>query len=79
MIVDLSDMVSQAVRWVINLAPIGIMGLVFASVSTSGLDIFTTYGKVLAVLVGCMLFMGLVVSPFIVFLCLRINPSKKVV
>ena len=74
MIVDLSDMVSQAVRWVINLAPIGIMGLVFASVSTSGLDIFTTYGKVLAVLVGCMLFMGLVVSPFIVFLCLRINP-----
>jgi len=74
MIVDLSEMVSQAVRWVINLAPIGIMGLVFASVSTSGLDIFTTYGKVLAVLVGCMLFMGLVVSPFIVFLCLKINP-----
>lgn len=74
MIVDLSDMVSQAVRWVINLAPLGIMGLVFSSVSASGLEIFTTYGKVLAVLVGCMLFMALVVSPFIVFCCLGINP-----
>lgn len=74
MAVDLSDMVSQAVRWVINLAPIGIMGLVFSSVSTSGLEIFTTYGKVLAVLVGCMLFMGLVVSPFVAFCCLKRNP-----
>ena len=78
MIVDLSEMVSQAVRWVINLAPIGIMGLVFSSVSTSGLEIFTTYGLVLAELVGVMLIMALIVDPFIVFLCLKKNPYPLV-
>ena len=30
----ISDAVSKAVRWVINLAPFGILGLVYASVST---------------------------------------------
>ncbi|MBQ7682079.1 MAG: cation:dicarboxylase symporter family transporter, partial [Oscillibacter sp.] len=42
---NLSDAVSQVVRWIINLAPFGIMGLVFNTVSTNGLGIFTTYGK----------------------------------
>lgn len=52
---DVSDAVSQAVRWVINLAPFGIMGLVYDSVSSNGLSIFTDYGNLLALLVGCML------------------------
>ena len=34
---DISNAVSKAVAWVIQLAPFGIMGLVFSSVSTSGL------------------------------------------
>ncbi|MBQ8877936.1 MAG: serine/threonine transporter SstT [Lachnospiraceae bacterium] len=76
--VDLSEAVSQAVRWIINLAPFGIFGLVFASVSTNGLEIFTEYGKLLLLLVGCMLVVALVVDPFIVFLCLRRNPYPLV-
>ncbi len=76
--VDLSEVVSQAVRWIINLAPFGIFGLVFASVSTSGLEIFTEYGKLLLLLVGCMLVVALIVDPFIVFLCLRRNPYPLV-
>ena len=47
-----SDAVSIAVRWVINLAPFGIMGLVYTSVSTSGLDIFVEYGQLIVLLVG---------------------------
>ena len=51
---DLADVVSQIVRWVIQFAPFGILGLVFSSVSESGLEIFRDYGKLLLLLVGCM-------------------------
>ncbi len=57
----------SGVRWIINLAPFGIMGLVYTNVSGNGLAIFTQYGRLLLLLVGTMLFMALVVSPFIIF------------
>lgn len=75
---DFSDAVSQAVRWVINCAPFGIMGLVFTSVSTNGLEIFTEYGKLVLLLVGCMLTVALIVDPLIVAICLRCNPYPLV-
>lgn len=75
---DFSNAVSQAVRWIINLAPFGIMGLVFSSVSTNGLGIFKDYGKLLLVLVGCMLAVALIVDPFIAAVCLRRNPYPLV-
>ena len=75
---NVSDTISQIVRWIINLAPFGIMGLVFSNVSENGLDIFTHYGKLLVLLVGTMLLMALVISPFIIFLYLRVNPYPLV-
>lgn len=78
MLNNVSDAVSTAVRWIISLAPFGIMGLVFSSVSTSGLSIFADYGKLLAVLVGCMLTVALIINPFIVFVLLRKNPYPLV-
>lgn len=75
---NISDAVSVSVRWIINLAPFGILGLVFDSVSTNGLSIFSDYGKLLVVLVGCMLFVALIVNPFIVFILLRKNPYPLV-
>lgn len=75
---DISEAVSMIVRWVINLAPFGIFGLIYSTVSTSGLSIFTDYGKLVLLLVGTMLFMALVVSPFFIFLCLRVNPYPLV-
>jgi len=75
---DIADAVSTCVRWIINLAPFGIMGLVFTTVSENGLEVFVGYGKLLAVLVGCMFFMALVVNPLIIFLCLRKNPYPLV-
>ena len=73
MLGELSDAVSQGVRWVINLAPFGIMGLVYSTVSTNGLEIFTTYGKLLLGLVGCMLAVALIVDPIIAAIALKRN------
>ena len=75
---DISDAVSKAVSWVIQLAPFGIMGLVFSSISEYGLEIFTDYGKLLLVLVGCMLLVALVIDPLIVAIALRRNPYPLV-
>ncbi|MBR5360688.1 MAG: serine/threonine transporter SstT, partial [Lachnospiraceae bacterium] len=75
---DLAEIVSQAVKWIINLAPFGIMGLVYSNVSTNGLSIFTDYGKLLILLVGCMLSVALIVDPFIAFLTLKRNPYPLV-
>lgn len=75
---DISDAVSQAVRWIINLAPFGVMGLVFTSVSENGLSIFADYGRLLVLLVGCMLAVALIVDPLIAALCLHRNPYPLV-
>lgn len=73
-----ADAISQIVRWIINLAPFGIMGLVYTNVTSNGLAIFTQYGRLLTLLVGTMLIMALVVSPAIIFLYLRCNPYPLV-
>lgn len=78
MISNFSDALSTMVGWVINFAPIGIMGLVFEAISTSGLEVFVSYGKLVAVLVGCMFFVALVANPLIVFLNIRQNPYPLV-
>lgn len=71
---DFAEVVSHAVKWVIQLAPVGIMGLVFQSVSESGMSVFSTYGRLVALLVGCMLVNALVFNPLISFLLIRRNP-----
>lgn len=70
---DLSAAVSQAVAWVIQLAPFGIMGLVFDSVSEYGVAIFKDYGKLLLLLVGCMLAVALIIDPLLASVCLKRN------
>ena len=75
---NVADGVSQVIRWVINLAPFGIMGLVFTSVSENGLAAFTEYGSLLLLLVGTMLLMVLVFGPLVIFLYLHHNPYPLV-
>lgn len=75
---EFADATSTVVRWVIQFAPFGIMGLVFSSVADGGLDIFTDYGKIILLLVGCMLFNVLIVSPAIVAVMLKRNPYPLV-
>lgn len=75
---EIAQGISQIVRGIINLAPFGILGLVFATVSTNGVGIFKNYGKLLVILVGSMLFMALVISPIMVALMLKRNPYPLV-
>ena len=77
-IADVAEVVSQAVRWVIQLAPFGILGLVFETVSENGLSIFYEYGRLLALLVGCMLVVALVVDPLVAAIFLKRNPYPLV-
>jgi len=75
---NVADALSQMVRIVISFAPLGIMGLVFDSIATSGIESLLSYGQLLLVLVGCMLFIALVVNPIIVFVKIRQNPYPLV-
>lgn len=75
---DFSAMLSSAIRWVISCAPFGILGLVFSTVSQTGLQAFVSYIHIILVLVGCMFFVALVLNPLIVFLCIRQNPYPLV-
>ncbi len=75
---DASNIVSMVVRWIINMAPFGIMGLVYENVSTNGISIFTDYGKLLILLVSCMLIVALVVDPLLAAIVLRTNPYPLV-
>lgn len=71
---DLAEVISVAVKWCIQFAPFGILGLVFTAVSEGGLDVFTTYGQLVLLLVGCMLVNALLSNPLISFLILKKNP-----
>ena len=74
MVHDFAEVISLTVRWVIHFAPFGVLGLVFSSVSECGLEVFTTYGHLVLLLVGCMLTNAFVSNPLISFLITRRNP-----
>ena len=75
---DLAKAVSKIVGWIIQLAPIGVMGLVYSSVSELGMNIFVDYGALLLLLVGCMLMLSLIINPLIMWACLKRNPYPLV-
>lgn len=75
---NISDAVSLAVKWVINCAPFGIMGLIFTTISEQGLDVLLSYGRLILVLVGTMAAVVFIVNPIIVFLFIHKNPYKLI-
>lgn len=74
MLADAAHGVTVVVRWVINCAPFGILGLIYASVTQSGLDIFSVYGHLVLVLVIVIFAAALITNPLLVFLVTRTNP-----
>lgn len=74
----MTEVTSQVVRWIINLAPFGILGLIFNTISDNGIGILANYGFLIVTLVGTMLFMALVVNPLIAFVMMRQNPYPLV-
>ena len=75
---DLTQSISKVVSWIIELAPFGILGLVFEAVSTNGISIFEQYGRLVATIVGCMLGVILIIIPLMVAFLLKRNPYPLV-
>jgi serine/threonine transporter len=75
---DLADAVTNIVRIVIRLAPIGIFGLVAGNLAESGLAALGGYARILTVLLTSMLIMALLINPLIVWLRTRSNPYPLV-
>ena len=74
----LAEVTSQIVRWIINLAPFGILGLVFDTISKNGVGVLADYGVLILVLVGTMTFVALVINPIIAFVVMGKNPFPLV-
>lgn len=74
----LAEVTSQIVRWIINLAPFGILGLVFNTISENGIGVLADYGVLILVLVGTMAFVALVINPAIAFVMMGKNPFPLV-
>ncbi|MVW76303.1 serine/threonine transporter SstT [Pseudomonas xionganensis] len=75
---DLAAAVTHIVKLVIHLAPLGIFGLVAATLAESGMGALLDYLHLLLVLVGCMLFVALVINPLLVAWKIRRNPYPLV-
>jgi serine/threonine transporter len=75
---DVSHGISQMVRFIIRLAPIGIFGLVAATFATTGFAAIAGYIHLLLVLLGAMAIMALIINPAIVFFKIRRNPYPLV-
>ena len=75
---DFSHGITLIIQAVIRLAPVGIFGLVASTIATNGTQVLAGSAPLLLVLIGCMLFIALVVNPAIVWWKLRRNPYPLV-
>ena len=71
---DIALGVEFIVRVVIRFAPFGIFGLVSYTFAAEGFSALYGYLQLLVILIGCMLFVALVLNPLIVWFCIRRNP-----
>ena len=74
----LADITSKIVEWIINLAPFGILGLVYTTIAGQGFDGLKSYRLLLLLLVGTMSFVALVINPIFVYIMIRKNPYPLV-
>ena len=74
----MAGVTSKIVEWIINLAPFGIMGLVFKTISDKGITSLANYGILLGLLITTMAFVAFVINPLIAFLFMRKNPYPLV-
>lgn len=75
---EIAQAITLVVQLIIAFAPLGIFGLVFQSVATTGLKGLLQYGQLLLLLVGSMFFVALVIYPIMVFFLIRENPYPLV-
>ncbi|WP_341931917.1 serine/threonine transporter SstT [Streptococcus pluranimalium] len=78
LLATLADVTAQIVKGIINLAPFGIMGLVFTTIAENGIAVLADYGILLLALVGTMFFVAVVVNPILGFVMMGKNPYPLV-
>ena len=76
---DVTKSVTAIVHWLINFAPFGILGLIHSSIATNGIGIFKTYGMLVAVLAGAMIFTTFIIAPLVVSFALKQDPYPLVI
>ncbi len=69
---------TDIVRLIIRLAPVGIFGLVCFTVATIGIEALAGYANLALLLVACMLIVALLVNPAIVYFITKKNPYPVV-
>lgn len=70
------DLVMQMVRWIMTIAPFGIMALLIKLMVTQDLALLGTLGKFAAVVSGSLLFHGVVLLPLILYLVTGMTPWR---
>ena len=76
---DITKSITAIVHWLINFAPFGILGLIHSSIATNGIGIFKTYGMLVAVLAGAMIFTTFIIAPLVVSFALKQDPYPLVI
>ena len=76
---DITKSITAIVHWLINFAPFGILGLIHSSIATNGVGIFKTYGMLVAVLAGAMIFTTFIIAPLVVSFALKQDPYPLVI
>ena len=71
---DGANILMVVIKIVINFAPFGIMGLLYDTVSTNGINVFVDYGHLILLLAASMLTVAFVTNPILVYLHTRRNP-----
>ena len=70
------ELVMQMVRWIMMIAPFGIMALLIKLMVTQDLALLGTLGKFAAVVSGSLLFHGVVLLPLILYLVTGMTPWR---
>jgi Na+/H+-dicarboxylate symporter len=73
---ELLEIIMQMVRWIMTLAPLGIMALLIKLVVTQDLALLGTLGTFVAVVIGTTLFHAAIALPLILFLVTGMSPLR---
>ena len=73
---ELLEIVMQMVRWIMTVAPFGIMALLIKLVVMQDVALLTTLGKFVAVVTGTLLLHSVVVLPLILYLVTGMTPLR---
>lgn len=70
------EIIMQMVRWIMHIAPLGIMALLIKLMVTQDLALLGSLGKFVAVVIGTTLFHGVMVLPLILYLVTGVTPLR---